>query len=90
MVEMEPDNAEAHRLWGTALCQEGEYSRAISEFEASLRSNPKDDSVLSDMAVAYEKTGDLRSAHDAYSRACQLNPRNSRACASSWRLQTAQ
>ncbi len=90
VVEIEPDNAEAHKLWGAALSQEGDYSRAIPEFEASLRSNPKDDSVLSDMAVAYEKTGDPRSAHDAYSRACQLNQRNSRACAGSWRLQTAQ
>jgi Flp pilus assembly protein TadD len=63
-----------------ALAQAGEYSQAINEYEAVLRADPKNDSILCDMGVAYKNLGDRRNAHDAFDRACRLNPRNSRAC----------
>jgi tetratricopeptide (TPR) repeat protein len=80
VLEIEPGNAAAHRHWALALVQRREYSSAINEFEASLRSDPKQDSVLCDMGVAYRNMSDLRNARDAFDRACRMNPRNSRAC----------
>jgi cytochrome c-type biogenesis protein CcmH/NrfG len=38
------------------------------------------------MGVAYKNVRDLRNAHDAFDRACKLNPRNSRACGEARRL----
>lgn len=80
VLEIEPGNAAAHRHWALALAQQREFSSAIYEFEASLRSDPKQDAVLFDMGVAYRNMGDLRNARDAFDRACKLNPRNGRAC----------
>jgi Flp pilus assembly protein TadD len=80
VLEIEPNNGEAHRLWALALVQDAEYSRSISEFQAAAAASPKDDSILLEMGLAYKRAGDRRNARETLDAACKMNPRNSRAC----------
>lgn len=61
------------------LVQQGENSQAISEYEAALRADPKNDTALYNIGMLYKHMGDIRNAHDAFECACKLNSR-SRAC----------
>jgi len=44
--------------------------------------------VYYDLGVAYSKNADPRNARESFDRACQLNPRNFRACTDAYRLRS--
>ncbi|KAJ8601045.1 hypothetical protein CTAYLR_004493 [Chrysophaeum taylorii] len=66
---------EAGRLFdeGCELSSAGEFGRAIACFEASCKLAP-DALTLCNLGVSYERTGQVESAINCYSRASRLEP----------------
>lgn len=52
-IELDPENAEAHRIRGQALAEAGDYASAVADFTEAIRLNPTDERAYLDRADAY-------------------------------------
>lgn len=65
------------RVWynaATVLLTYGAYRQAVPVLEGAARRAPQDAEVLTNLAVARQRTGDFPGAADAYARARELRP----------------
>ena len=56
-VSAAPDDAEAHSILGAAFAREGDFARAIPEFEAAVRFDPKMLQAQGNLMAAYASLG---------------------------------
>ncbi len=74
-IRQDPALASAYNDRGVALSSQHRQAEAISDFSRALALKAGDaDRVLFNRAMAYEDTGDLKSAYLDYLEAAQLNP----------------
>jgi tetratricopeptide (TPR) repeat protein len=73
-VEINPNNAEAHRALGDLLLRQGQNDEALTELLAALLINPRDADAFSGMAQVYLRTARFAEAEEAARRALDLDP----------------
>ena len=73
-VELDPNDAEAHAVLGHVLATRGEFDRAKSEFETSLRLNPSSFSILVYYVGWASTFGEPERGAMLADRAIRLNP----------------
>ena len=67
-------SVEDHFAKGNEFTQAGEYDKAIVEFEAALKKDPKSVSAMSNLGVVYYHLGRLDEAITQYQKALELSP----------------
>lgn len=73
-LEIAPDSTEGHICLGDVYNSQGEYRKAVDEFERAVVLDGSKDNALRGLADAYEKLGDVHSAEAAYQQAIALRP----------------
>ena len=77
-IQRFPDNQDMLQLRAIAYTQEKNYQAALEDYEAILRLNPKDTTVIkvtcSSMGDVYHLLGDSRKAYKCYERALKIDP----------------
>ena len=66
----------SHFLIGHLLLVEGEYDKALKEFEAAAQANPDDAFLRFRLATLYLRKGDLKSALTEAQTAATLEPKS--------------
>ncbi len=74
-VRLDPTNGTARRYYGTLALQRGETSLAIEELEAALDLHADDTPIMSALARAYHRSGDIERARVMVKAARQTPPR---------------
>jgi tetratricopeptide (TPR) repeat protein len=75
---------------GAILARGGDFERAISDYNESLRLNPQDADTLYERGRAWKKSGDNERAIEDYRQAIRLNPQYAKAYNNiAWVLATA-
>ena len=85
-LELDPQDAAAHAMFGHILGMAGDLPRAEAEFETALRLNPSDAGILTNYAGWASTFGEPERAAQAADRAMRLNPNYSAAAAGFFRL----
>jgi tetratricopeptide (TPR) repeat protein len=70
----ETTTVEEHFQQGNEYAQNGEFDKAIAEYEAVLDKEPDNVSALSNLGVVYYNTGELDKAISQYEKAIDLSP----------------
>jgi Flp pilus assembly protein TadD len=72
--------AEMKQQWefGVEMARRGAWKEALFRFRRSVELAPHNAELHNNLAVAYESTGDYRSAHREYQAALELDPKNER------------
>jgi tetratricopeptide (TPR) repeat protein len=68
-------DAESYNNRGAAYAKEGEYDKAISDFNKAIELNPRYADAYNNRGAAYAKKGEYEKAISDYSKAIELNPR---------------
>jgi tetratricopeptide (TPR) repeat protein len=79
-AELLPQDAEAHRNLGTALCERGQWAPGLESLQRALALAPRDADCLVEAADALRALGRAREAVPLYQQALQLDPRHLEAC----------
>jgi Flp pilus assembly protein TadD len=73
-VRLKAGDAEAYNKRGNAYRNNGDYDKAIEEFNQALRLNPNYAEAYSNRGAAWGATGDYDKAIEDFSEAIRLNP----------------
>jgi tetratricopeptide (TPR) repeat protein len=73
-LDIDPDNLAAQNIRAIAFRNQGEYERAIAEYQGILSRKPEHPQILYNLGVAYAGKGDKVSAQSCYERALALKP----------------
>lgn len=77
-TQLNPENPESHNNYGLTLSMAGQMDQAIEQYKLAVRI--KDDSAMeTNLANAYQQTGQTDLAIKAYNHAIELNPENASA-----------
>lgn len=68
------NDAQNHALRGEELQTAGKIHQAVLEYEESVRLDPKEPAVLTNLGAAYAASGDLLKAAESYKRALRVAP----------------
>jgi tetratricopeptide (TPR) repeat protein len=79
-AELLPQDAEAHRNLGRALCERGQWAPGLESLQRALALVPHDADCLVEAADALRALGRAREAVPLYQQALHLDPRNVEAC----------
>jgi protein O-GlcNAc transferase len=79
LLEIEPDLAAAHLMWGFILQQTGRSTEALAAFDQAARIKPDDVAAHFNRGVILESQGRLEQALAAYDQAVRLKPDFARA-----------
>jgi tetratricopeptide (TPR) repeat protein len=74
VIELNPDSARAHRLYGDSLLAKGLFNDAAREYEIAARIEPRDAEVLYALGDAYHRLANFDSAAETYRRLVELKP----------------
>lgn len=85
-LELDPQDAAAHAMFGHILGMAGDLPRAEAEFEAALRLNPSDAGILTNYAGWANTFGNPERGAQAVDRAMRLNPNYSVSAAGFYRM----
>jgi Tfp pilus assembly protein PilF len=69
-------DARAQVEFGIAVAVKGLWAEAIYRWEKAVEIDPTYAAAFNDLAVAYERQGQLDKAKKAYDRAIELDPKN--------------
>jgi superkiller protein 3 len=69
-------SVEEHFAKGNEFTRAGEYEKAIAEFEAALKKDPKNVSAMSNLGVVYYHLERLDDAITQYQKAIELAPKD--------------
>lgn len=77
-LKEDPNDVAARTDLGITFVQRAEpdYDRAIREFEASLKINPKHEPTLYNIAAAIHKKGDAAAARKHFDKLVEINPQS--------------
>ena len=75
----DPKNSEKTARVGDLYFDSHVYDKAISYYEQSIKLNPNDPNVLTDLGTAYFYTGDSNTAVQKFQQALKLNPTHANA-----------
>jgi tetratricopeptide (TPR) repeat protein len=73
-IELDPNDAEAHRNLGTAYGEQGKWEESAAAYEQAIEVNPNFGEAYGDMAGAYFYLGKLAEAVAAGEKAIELAP----------------
>lgn len=76
VVEIEPKNALAWNNLGLYQLDNRDNEQAKKSFHESTQADPRYDKPWINLAYVHLEVGDFKSAHDALTRALQINPNN--------------
>ncbi len=74
VLDIEPENAEAHNLMGVISSVSERSEEAVAHFQNAIRSDANQASVFSNLGTALHKIGDAKRAIIAYEKSNELNP----------------
>lgn len=69
-------DAKAEVDFGITVAQRGLWREAIFRWERAIEIDPTYASAYNNLGIAYENTGELDKAREAYERALELEPEN--------------
>jgi tetratricopeptide (TPR) repeat protein len=75
-VELKPDNLDVRTDLGTTYWKLNDLDKAIDIFQTVLRTNPKHEFALRNLAVVSIQKGDAATAEDAVNRLASVSPQN--------------
>ena len=75
-LEINPNDVGARTDLGITFAERSkpDYDRAIKEFEASLKTDPKHEPTLYNLSAAYFKKGEMEKAQNVLKQLEQANP----------------
>jgi len=73
-VELDPNDAEAHRNLGTAYGEQGKWEESLAAYEKAVAINPDYGEAYGDMVAAYFNLGKLTEATAAGEKGIELAP----------------
>ncbi|KPA10235.1 hypothetical protein MHK_009549 [Candidatus Magnetomorum sp. HK-1] len=76
MIEIEPDNSDAHHFLGVSYMEKKDYSKAILELEYAIKLSPKLDYYYCNLGLAYWKNKQLQKAIDCFKKGMEINSNN--------------
>ncbi|MFC1538815.1 tetratricopeptide repeat protein [Candidatus Latescibacterota bacterium] len=74
VLEIEPENAEAHNLMGVITSITERSEEAVTHFQSSIKSDANQASVFSNLGTALRNIGDRKRAIIAFEKSNELNP----------------
>jgi Flp pilus assembly protein TadD len=74
VLQLQPDNAEAHRKLGTTLAFQGKTDEAITQLRAALQSDPADASAHFQLGSLLGQRGQTPEAISHYQQSLKLRP----------------
>jgi tetratricopeptide (TPR) repeat protein len=74
VVELDPDSARAHRLYGDSLVARGLFNQAAKEYEVAAKIEPRDAEVLRALGDAYHRLAAFDLEAETYRRLVELEP----------------
>ena len=74
MLEVNPDNADAHKGLGTALIMLGQPAKALEHFQLVVKLKPDDAEAQNNLATALANLGKMSEAAEHFQKAVQLKP----------------
>lgn len=77
--QVDPQKAQQFMKWGIQKTQQGEYQKAISDFNDAIRLNPTEIDGFINRGYAKHRVRDLNGAASDYNQAIQLNPKSAEA-----------
>ena len=69
-------DAKAQVAFGISVAQRGLWREAIYRWEKAVELDPTYAAAYNDLAIAYEREGQLEKARKAYEKAVELEPNN--------------
>ena len=84
-IRIKPTEPKAHMALGALLQKQGDTSQAVEEFKTALplTRDPEDLlAIYTDLAVAYQRSGDYAAASEGFQKILQLDPANTGAMSS--------
>lgn len=76
VLQKSPSLAEAHKIWGNCLQQQGKTSESIERYAKALEVNPDFFEAYTNMGSIFAKRGQKNKALDYYTQALHINPRS--------------
>ena len=73
-IELEPENAAAHRNLGSTYGEQGKWEEAAASYEKAIELDPDFGEAYADLVVPYVEFGKLSEAVDAGEKAVELAP----------------
>jgi tetratricopeptide (TPR) repeat protein len=73
-IELDPDNADAHRNLGTAYGEQGQWEKAVVPYEKAIELDPDFGEAYGDLVGAYFSLGKVPEAIAAGEKAIELAP----------------
>lgn len=73
-IELDPNDADAHRNLGTAYGEQGKWAESVAVYEKAVAINPDFGEAYGDMAAAYFNVGKLTEAIAAGEKGIELAP----------------
>ncbi len=73
-LEIAPEDAPAHALYGEILERKGDWQAAVREYKTTVKLKPETDFYWLFLAVAQEKAEKTQEAIESYKRVLTLNP----------------
>jgi predicted AlkP superfamily phosphohydrolase/phosphomutase len=68
------DNPDAHNNLGQRYQKNGEYEKAIAEYEKAIRMNPNFSGAINNLGICYGKLKRFREAEETFRKALAINP----------------
>jgi tetratricopeptide (TPR) repeat protein len=75
-IEVRPDNLDVRTDLGTTYWKLNQLDKAVDAFQTVLRTNPKHEFALRNLAVVSIQKGDAATAEDAINRLSAVSPQN--------------
>jgi len=72
-LELRPESAESHSLYGDILNLKGEVKKALSEYKQAIKIKPKEILFWIEQAIVQEKLGEDTEAINSYNQVLQLD-----------------
>ncbi|MGR3175252.1 MAG: tetratricopeptide repeat protein [Candidatus Scalindua sp.] len=76
VLELDPDNAEAHNNLGTIYKEQDDLDKAMEHFQHVVSFNPGMDEAHNNLGLIYYLKGNQRGAVSEFQKAIELNPDN--------------
>lgn len=74
LYALDPDSALLHRALAETFAEGGQAEKAIEEYEAAIRKEPKNPDLYEAVGEQYQRLGRVDAATKAYEQELQLNP----------------
>ena len=74
LAYINPELSEEHRQKGNAFFKQGEFAKAIGEYEEAVRRNPKDAKIFNNKALCFIKMLKFNQASKEVDKALELDP----------------